>query len=249
MTERLRIGLIGFGRMGRQVAEVAGERGHEIVWNCTDSIQDRDASDVDVLIDFSTADAVAENVRAAIRSRRPLILGTTGWDRDGTVRATLQHEVSAAHATVLEAPNLALGMARFRRIVELAAQLFAADEDADLWLEERHHAAKRDRPSGTALSLAQSVREHMPRAREHLEITSARGGWVPGEHRICIDTPEETIELVHRARSRRVFAHGAVRAAERLIGRRGWLTLEDLERHDDVMAPVGAQGGTEDDQN
>lgn len=244
----LSLGLLGTGRMGRMVEEVALGRGHRIGLRL-DAASNRDAagmsaralSGIDVLIDFSAAAAVMDNLRAAAREGCSIVVGTTGWDRDPEARRQAEALVREGGIGAVVAPNFSFGMHRFRRLVEEAARLAGADAETDLWIEEAHHRGKADHPSGTALALARSVLEAMARKERietrlpegpvdpaALQVTASRGGWVPGQHRVVLDAPHETIELVHTARSREVFAQGAVRSAEWLHGRSGYFTLDDV---------------------
>ena len=221
----LAIGLIGHGRIGALVEEVAAAEGHRIAWKVTRANSGWDAP-ADVAIDFSHADWVPETVQNALRSETPLIIGTTGW---GSVRDELRRSVKQdGRIGILEAPNLAPGVNWLRRVVSECGRFVVQDPDnAAVWIEERHHAKKVDSPSGTALELRDMVVAGQAGGLESIPIASVRAGSTPGEHRVCIETADESIEIVHRARSRRVFAAGAVRAAEWIIGRRGWLTLDE----------------------
>lgn len=255
----LNLASCGVGRMGSLVAAIARERGHRVALEL-DSRTNVEGSGltretlggVDVVLEFSRAPAALLNARRAAESGCAIVIGTTGWDdapaaQDEFARLARVHGVG-----VLAAPNFSLGMRIFRRIVEAAAAAASRDGEVDLWIEEAHHAGKADHPSGTALMLARTALDRLPRKRsiltalpdgpvpkDGLLVTSARGGFEPGLHRVVIDSAEETITLVHRARSRRAFAAGAVRAAEWLAGRKGLFTLDDML---DDMPPDGGRG-------
>jgi len=257
--DSLRLAVIGRGRMGHLIAEVAVERGHTVVLHlghealAAGELTAPALAETDVVVDFSHGDAVPATVTTAAAAGVNVVLGTTGWDRDASVRAQLQATVEMSGIGLLDAPNLAIGMSRFRRLVELAARLYAGDADADMWIEETHHAGKVDHPSGTALALGEQIlrqlpwKQHLgtqlpsgPLSRSTLLVSSVRAGRNPGEHRVLIDSTDEAIELVHRAHSRRVFASGAVRAAEWLFGRRGWFALDDFDA-DIISAGVNTE--------
>ena len=244
----MRLIACGAGRTGSMVADVAVSRGHVVAARLTSKdnaggsgLTPEMLRDADVVIDFTRAEAVLDNVRACGRARKPIVVGTTGWDREPGARRDLAGIVEDSGIAVLVAPNFSLGAHLFRKVVEAAAALAGNDADLDLWIEEAHHRGKADHPSGTALALATSVLERVPRKTrvlnalpagpvppDALVVASARGGWQPGLHRLVIDGPEECITLQHEARSRRVFALGAVRAAEWIVGRRGLFTLDDM---------------------
>lgn len=238
----LRIGVIGHGRMGRFVEEILLERGHELgaVFTGPEPPAESELQGLDVAIEFTTPQAARANLERCLEAGVPVVTGTTGWTGEEELAA--MRSLSESTGTgFLFAPNFAIGVFLFRRIVERAAELIADDELFDLWIEEAHHRGKADWPSGTALALANDALAKLPRktdirrgapegpARpEELLVSSSRGGFEPGLHRVVVDAPDETIELVHRARSRRVFASGAVRAAEWLATTGGFHTLADF---------------------
>jgi 4-hydroxy-tetrahydrodipicolinate reductase len=220
---------MGYGKMGRAVRQLAVERG----WVVT-GVVERDQGGLtalggaDVAIEFTTPGAAVGNIRAALDAGCPIVVGTTGWYG---VLPAVEADVSRSGGALLWAPNFSIGAAIFRRLVEDAARRFADVAEMDPHLVETHHAAKRDAPSGTALALAQLGEAALGRA---IPITSVRVGSVPGTHELLFDAPFEQIRLEHVVRDRRVFAAGALRAAEWLIGKRGVFTL------DDVLATDGA---------
>ena len=224
-----RVALIGYGRMGRAIRQLALERG----WMVT-GVVERDKGGLnalagaDVAIEFTAPAAATGNIRAALDAGTPIVVGTTGWyDQLPAVEA----EVERADGALLWAPNFSIGAAVFRRLVEDAARRFAALPDMDPHLIETHHTAKKDAPSGTAIALAKSAGAALGRP---IPVTSVRVGSVPGTHELLFDAPFEQIRLEHIVRDRRVFASGALQAAEWLIGKRGVFTL------DDVLASDGA---------
>jgi 4-hydroxy-tetrahydrodipicolinate reductase len=245
----LTLAVIGRGRMGQLVAEVARERGHRVALQLGSRDNAHGAglgaaalAGIDVALEFTTPEAAPANVERCLEGGVSVVSGTTGW-AGGERTARLAELAERRGAALVLAPNFALGVLLFRRLVQRAAELVAGDELLDLWIEEAHHRGKRDAPSGTALALAHDVLARLPRKQvlrtaapeaggaarpEELVLVSARGGSEPGLHRVVVDAPDETIELVHRVRSRRVFALGALRAAEALGGRTGLVELEHL---------------------
>ena len=244
----LNIGVCGMGRLGKLIDGIATERGHVISLrldaesNANGAGLTREAlSGVDAIIDVSSAAAVETNVARAAAAGVNIVVGTTGWDRGALARERVEGIALEAGIGLLIAPNFALGARLFARIVEAAARICASQEELDLWIEEAHHRGKVDHPSGTALALARSVLAETPWKRtivtelpdgpvppESLVVSSSRGGYEPGLHRLIIDLPEENIEIRHVARSRRAFALGAVRAAEWIAGRQGVFTMDHV---------------------
>ena len=218
-----RVALMGYGKMGRSVRQLAVERG----WTVT-GIVERDKGGLnalggaDVAVEFTAPGAAVGNIRAALDAGCPVVVGTTGWYDE---LPALEKEVARSGGAMLWAPNFALGAVVFRRIVEDAARRLATVAGMDPHMVETHHAAKRDAPSGTARALAQAAEAALGRA---IPITSVRVGSVPGTHELLFDAPFEQIRLEHVVRDRRVFAAGALHAAEWLIGRKGVFTLDDV---------------------
>ena len=242
----MKIGLIGYGNMGKEVARVAMERGHEIAAiidpmakEATAKAVSADAlKNVEVCIDFSAPASVLENVEKVAALKKNLVLGTTGWyEKTPQVKASVQK-----HGTgFVYASNFSVGVNAFYRIVANAAEIMDKLRDYDVFGYELHHNRKADSPSGTARSLAQVVLDHFKRkkkavydkldrriAAEELHFASVRGGNIPGTHVIGFDSMADTIELKHEARSRAGFALGAVLAAEWLRGKKGFYGVEDF---------------------
>lgn len=218
-----RILVVGDGRMGRAVAEVAAARGHTVLGPVGRGAAPGAWPAADVAIEFTSPDSAERVVGALLAAGLPVVSGTTGWD-EGLARVTAQ---AAAHGgTLVHAANFSVGVQLLLRGAAALAQAFSTQPAFDAAITETHHAAKRDAPSGTARLLQAAVRAADP-ARAY-PITSLRLGAVPGTHDLCFDGPYEQILLRHEARDRRVFADGAVTAAERLVGRTGILSLPDL---------------------
>jgi 4-hydroxy-tetrahydrodipicolinate reductase len=217
-----RILVIGDGKMGRAVAQVATERGCDVVdmYGPAEMESNVPRGIADVAIEFTQPDAAPRNVRACLTSGIAVVSGTTGWD---TELDAVRDEARRMNAAMLHAPNFSIGVALFVRLVESAAQLAVGRFDAHLI--ETHHAAKLDAPSGTAKML---VRVAGGSAGKDIPVTSVRVGSVPGTHELVLDAPFEQIRLVHEARDRRVFADGAVAAAKWLVGKKGVFTFTDF---------------------
>lgn len=220
-----RLALIGVGKMGRAIRTLATEREWPVV-AALDShsgpLTKELLGGAEVAIEFTTPGTAASNIIACAKAGVPVVVGTTGWDRD---RARVEREVLAIGGTMLAAPNFALGMVIFRQLAELLARLGGAMPRYEPLILETHHAAKLDAPSGTARVVAVEAGAALGR---EIPITSVRVGAVPGTHEILLDGPFEQIRVTHEVRDRRVFAEGALSAAQWLAGRKGIFTLRDM---------------------
>jgi 4-hydroxy-tetrahydrodipicolinate reductase len=212
--------LLGFGKTGSLVAEVAKERGHQVLvieeaQNKNGAALTRDAlAGVDAVIDFTTPEAVIPNIEACVRAGVNMVVGTTGWygqlDR-------VQKLVEEAGTGFIWASNFSIGVNLFFHIVHMAANALKYGYNASIM--ERHHTQKKDAPSGTAVVMQRLVEQV---AGKKPEITSLREGETVGLHVMLLDSPADTIMLTHDAKNRRGFAQGAVRAAEWLAGKKGF---------------------------
>jgi len=224
----VRIGIVGNGRMGRAVRALGEERGHDIV-----AIIDQDENqqgeaiatgsldEADVAIEFTEPASAVQNAVACLTRGVPVVIGTTGWyDQLDEVRRS----VSDTQGSLLWAPNFAAGVVLFTALMRRAGELFATSGFAPYQIES-HHAQKLDAPSGTAHALAEAFESG---GGVSLPITSVRSGNIPGTHEVHLEAPFEHIRLEHQARDRRVFADGALRAAEWLSGRQGMYTMHDV---------------------
>lgn len=232
----MKLALIGDGKMARAIAPLAVERGHAISATLGErdnvngmGISREKLGDPDIAIEFTEPAAAAANVLACARAGLPVVVGTTGWyDQLDSVTA----EVRGLGGAMFWAPNFSVGVAVLAAAIEAATTALRGVPGFDLHLVETHHSAKKDRPSGTAASLARIAERGLGR---DVPITSVRTGHVPGTHELVIDAPFEQLRLVHEARDRRVFADGAISAAEWLLGRTGVFTMSDmLQRTEDT---------------
>jgi 4-hydroxy-tetrahydrodipicolinate reductase len=219
----MRLLIVGYGKMGHMVEQIAGEQGVEIAGRVD---HDRpEWTSADVAIDFSTADALLGNFDQYVQRRIPAVIGTTGW---GDHAERLRAEAARHHLGVVTSANFSIGVNIFQLVVAEAARLMQAQEQYGAWIHEAHHAAKRDAPSGTALLL----RDAMAGAGfgRSIDMSSTRAGMIPGIHTVGFDGASDTIELTHTARDRRGFASGALLAARWIQGRRGWYSMQDVLR-------------------
>lgn len=218
----MKLALIGYGAMGRLVEAEARKAGLEIgsIVNSNDTgLGAKQLSeklrDHDVAVDFSVAAAVLRNIEACSLAGVPLVEGTTGWDSEWleVKRIVSQHDTALVYGS-----NFSLGVNVFYRIVEQASKLFAAVDGYAPFIEEAHHARKRDAPSGTALRIRERMSAYFG---SNIPTSSTRAGHIPGTHRVGFDSVADQILLVHEARSRHGFAAGALVAANWIVGRKG----------------------------
>jgi 4-hydroxy-tetrahydrodipicolinate reductase len=228
----MKIALLGYGKMGRLVEGLASREKWEIgpKLDVDDNqggagITAASMAGVDVAIDFSQPDAVLSNIEAAARAGVNLVVGTTGWHeaRSRAEKAVLESGIGLVHAS-----NFSVGVNLFNEIVGHAAGLMGKLAQYDPYLYEEHHRAKKDAPSGTAVTLLEIMRAQMN--RDVRSVASTRAGHVPGNHVVGFDSEADTIVLEHRARSRQGFAEGAILAARWIVGRRGFYDFRDVFR-------------------
>ncbi len=220
--------ILGRGKTGSLVAEVARQRGHEV--RVLGSAENRKAAgltaaalrDVAVVIDFTTPEAVLDNIAACTRAGKNIVVGTTGW-YEGLPK--VRELVRQSSIGLLYASNFSVGVNVFFEIAREAAAALRHNYSGEIM--ERHHAHKKDAPSGTAIVLQEILRES---GGQELEIVSLREGETVGLHEIVLDSHNDTIRLAHDAKSRRGFAEGAVRAAEWLAGRSGFFDFREVWR-------------------
>ena len=222
--------LLGTGKTGSLVAEVARERGHELeILRSADNpkagalTKDRLSSiDVDVVIDFTTPASVLENIQATIAAGKSMVVGTTGWYSD---LADVRKLVEQRGTGFLYGSNFSIGVNLFFDLVRNSASALQHEYCPQIF--ERHHAEKKDAPSGTAATMQKILQEN---SKAEVEITSFREGDVVGMHELVLDCSNDTIYLCHDAKTRRGFAEGAVRAAEWLAGKKGFFEFKDVWR-------------------
>ncbi len=224
-----RLAIIGHGKMGRAVEQLAAEHGWTVAAVIdaqanTDGagITARTLAGAQVAVEFTTGAAAPANIRACVRAGCAVVTGTTGWDAQ---RARVEEDVLAGDGAMLWAPNFSIGVNLFWQVAELAARLAGRAKTFDAHIVETHHAAKRDAPSGTALALQRLAAAAFG---GDIPVSSVRVGAVPGTHELLLDGAFEQIRVVHEARDRRVFAEGALLAARWLLGRRGVYTMRDF---------------------
>lgn len=232
--------------MGHEVEQVLLRREHEVMAriDAQSGVGDHNAAEpsvlrgADVVIEFADGQSVLWNARSYAEAGVPAVVGTTGWE--GEFDAVKQ-TVEKAGIGYLIGANFSIGANLFMKITLEAARLVNRIPDYDLLIHEAHHKHKKDSPSGTALSLATKILERVDRKDtlvtevlhraiddNELQVSSVRGGSIPGHHRLTLDSAADTIEISHTARNRGGFALGAVMAAEWVRSRKGFLTVDDF---------------------
>jgi len=224
----MRILVLGAGKTGSLTAELAHERGHRM--ETLRSGDNRGSSaltperlhSIDVVIDFTTPECALENIRACLAAGKNMVVGTTGWY---TELPSIRAEVEKRNTGFVFGSNFSVGVNLFFELVRAATPALRYKYAAHIY--ERHHAQKKDAPSGTA-AIMQEILQKGNKAE--IEITSFREGEVVGMHELVFDSPADSIYLCHDAKSRRGFAEGAVRAAEWIVGKRGFFDFKDIWR-------------------
>jgi 4-hydroxy-tetrahydrodipicolinate reductase len=219
----MKIALHGYGRMGQAVERVAKEAGHEVVCVMT-SGRTGALAGAEVIIDFSNAAAMDRALAIACDNRIALVIGTTGWN--DTIDA-VRRKIDAAGIGAVYASNFSPGANVTFALARRAGELFARFPQYAAGLEERHHSQKKDAPSGTALSIGKAVREGSG-GRLDPAIVASRVGSEFGLHTLFFDSPDDLVEISHRARGREGFARGAVLAAEMIRGKKGLMRFDEL---------------------
>jgi 4-hydroxy-tetrahydrodipicolinate reductase len=235
----MRIALIGYGKMGHMIEEIAIQRGHEIVLkidvNNAQDFNKENISKADVAIEFTGPDSAFQNVMKGLEFRVPLVSGSTGWN-DKLEEA--KNYCNQNNGSFLHTSNFSVGVNIFFEVNKLLAKLMAAQPEYDVTMREIHHTAKKDAPSGTAVTLAEQVLSNLPRkknwvnqpsqSKEQLSIISERIDPAPGTHYVKYSSEVDDIEIIHTAHSRKGFALGAVLAAEYIADKKGVFSMQDV---------------------
>lgn len=243
----MKLAILGYGKMGQFVEQMALERNHDIVLTLDQPPKDQPLKDIlaksgaEVIIEFTQPDAAIANMKAAFEAKIPIVVGTTGWyeEMEAVKIACETHE-----GALLYAGNFSLGVNMFFHLNEVLAKMMKA-EDSDYWCEifERHHTEKKDHPSGTAYTLVKSILEASEKYQDWKDYPADAGkqskaGEVPiyyeravgeiGMHEVTYKSEIDEIKIKHQAFNRKGFAQGAVLAAEWLKGKKGLFTMKDI---------------------
>jgi 4-hydroxy-tetrahydrodipicolinate reductase len=225
MSKHQKLAIVGHGKMGRLVEQLAPEFNFEVVLqlNRTNGITAEALRGVDVAVEFSTPEAAPENLQRLALLKVPTVTGTTGW---------IEH-LPAVKAAVLKggsglvwSPNFSVGVAVFRKLAAFAAELLRDESEYGAWAWEIHHDAKKDAPSGTLMHLVDAMKN--AGYRRNIDTSSSRAGKHPGTHEIGFDSAADTITLRHTARNREGFARGALKSARWILSHHGVYTFEEV---------------------
>ncbi|MBN2612975.1 MAG: 4-hydroxy-tetrahydrodipicolinate reductase [Bacteroidales bacterium] len=235
----MKLALLGYGKMGKEIEKIALERGHQIVLvidiNNPQDLNAENLKKADVAIDFSVPGTAYNNIMACFDAGVAVVSGTTGWlDKFSDVVKVCKDKKQ----TFFYASNYSLGVNIFFHVNKTLAQVMNRFDNYNVTMEEIHHTQKLDAPSGTAITLANDIIGEVERKTrweldneptpQSLKITAVREGQVPGTHIITYDSEIDTIEIKHAAKNRKGFALGAVMAAEFIMGKTGIFGMNDL---------------------
>lgn len=235
----MKIALLGYGKMGKAIDKIAGERGHEVIIKADSeniaSLQNSALSKADVAIEFSRPESAIENIHRCIKAEVPIVVGTTGWYEQ---YGEIVDAIEKADQAILTATNFSVGVNLFFALNQRLAELMNPQEDYSAEITEIHHLQKLDSPSGTAISLAEDLIQHhhkykdwvneSSQAEGTLGIVSKREAEVHGTHIIKYSSEIDEIEISHIAKSRSGFALGAVIASEFLADKKGVYKMSDV---------------------
>ena len=235
----MKIALIGYGKIGKAIEEIAFQRGHEIIIkidisNLSD-LTEENLKKADTAIEFTGPHSAVENISKCLDWKIPLVSGSTGWTEqlDEMKARTLANDTGFVYSS-----NFSIGVNLFFELNKKLASLMAPHLEYEVILEEIHHTQKKDAPSGTAITIAEQVLEQVKRKKqwvnhlsdnpEDLEIISQREDPAPGTHSVKYSSPIDTIEIIHTAHNRKGFAGGAVLAAEFIAGKKGFFSMKEV---------------------
>jgi len=235
----MKIAIIGYGKMGKAIEQIAISRGHEIVLKINrDNLSEFSKENlalVDVAIEFSSPETALENVIKCMEFGVPVICGTTGWN-DKLYLA--QEKCTQTNSALLQASNFSVGVNLFFELNRHLAAMMTDWPGYDVSVEETHHTEKKDAPSGTAITILEQILEQVKHKNnwslsgtadeETIPVTAHRIAGVPGTHNVKYSSPIDEIEIIHTAHSREGFAQGAVLAAEFIQHRKGIFTMQDV---------------------
>ena len=229
----MKIALLGYGKMGKTIEQIAVARGHEIVLKIDNAETSYDITIADVAIEFSTPNSAFANISNSLTHKVPVVAGTTGWLSQYNEAVAL---CKAQQTAFLYASNFSIGVNVFFALNKTLAKLMSGLKEYEVAIEEIHHTQKLDAPSGTAITLAEGIIAETDKAGWHLDtageneipIVAKRIDSTPGTHIITYSSEVDTIEIKHTAHNRNGFALGAVMAAEWIVGKQGVFTMSDV---------------------
>jgi 4-hydroxy-tetrahydrodipicolinate reductase len=235
----MKLALIGYGKMGKAIEEVALYRGHEIILKIDQpnlhEFTQENLSKADVVIEFTGPHSAYENVKKSLEFNVPVVCGSTGWTDS---LEEIKKLCTEKNGSFIYSSNYSVGVNIFFEVNKKLAALMAAHKEYEVILEETHHTQKKDAPSGTAISLAEQILEQVQRKKqwvnelsdhpEDLEIISQRIDPAPGTHSVKYSSAIDNIEIIHTAHNRKGFAFGALLAAEFIKEKKGFFGMKDV---------------------
>ncbi|MBT8316321.1 MAG: 4-hydroxy-tetrahydrodipicolinate reductase [Lutibacter sp.] len=230
----MKIALLGYGRMGKTIEQIAIKKGHEIVLKVDESTKNYDITLANIAIDFSIPSVAFENIANCLNNNVPVVSGTTGWlDKFDEAKELCNQN----NGGFIYASNFSLGVNIFFELNEFLAKMMANLNQYQISMEEIHHTKKLDEPSGTAITLAQVIIKNTDKNNWALNVTNneseipiiaKRIPNIPGTHSVAYTSEVDTIEIKHTAHNRDGFALGALIAAEWLVDKKGIFTMKDV---------------------
>jgi 4-hydroxy-tetrahydrodipicolinate reductase len=245
----MKIALLGYGKMGKIIEKIALDRKHEVVlkidYSNLDELTTENLQKADVAIEFSTPSTVLGNIEACFKAGVPVVVGTTGWHHE---MAQIKEQCEYHKASFIYATNFSVGVNVFFHVNKILAKLMNNYPYYDVQVEEIHHTQKLDSPSGTAITIAEGILENQAAKKEWVNVLTSDTGIdtepvipadkllieshridsVPGTHTVIYDSEIDTIEFKHTAHNRNGFALGAVMAAEWIVNKKGFYSVEDM---------------------
>ena len=230
----MKIALVGYGKMGKIIDEIATKRGHEVVARLNETPSAENLNNPDVVIEFSQPEVAFNNIKTCLENNIPVVCGTTGWLHQKPEVEKIAEEKGSAF---LYGSNFSLGVNLFFALNEQLANLMKNFDEYGIQLEEIHHTHKKDAPSGTAISIAEGIIKNNPKynawklhetENDQIGIFAIREDEVPGTHSVYYRSEVDEIEIKHTAFNRNGFALGAVITAEWIQGKKGNFTMKDV---------------------
>jgi len=229
----MKIAILGYGKMGKEIEKISLERGHDIIFKIDKDSTVKNIKDADVAINFSTPDSAVNNIELGLKSLVPVISGTTGWLSDFNRIKELSKKLKTSF---LYSSNFSLGVNLFFDLNKRLAEIMKKHDQYELNIEETHHINKIDQPSGTAISLAEGIIQTgkykdwsiIKNKNKSISIKSNRLDKVNGIHKVKYSSMIDSIEITHTAKNRRGFALGAIISAEWIINKKGVFEIKDV---------------------
>jgi len=221
----MKIGIIGYGKMGKEVEKIAVQKGHNIIFKInsqnTDQLSEENMNKIDVAIEFSNPNCAFKNIQFCVDQNTPIVSGTTGWKQK---IADIQAQCLQKNGSFLHSPNFSIGVNLFFEINKYVAELMK-DQKYKISIMEKHHKMKKDSPSGTAIKIENDINKKL---NYTIPIESKRIGTLKGEHMVNYISEIDEIQISHKAKNRSGFAQGAILAAEFIYNKKGVFTMNDI---------------------